>query len=251
MVRCLIIHLSNSIYSNRAIGIDLGEPDVTANHFKDPNKLEANEGQNFPDLSSITSDGANTTIQGKLDKSAPNTTFTIEFFSNTSSSSSPCVRQGQLPIKTAQSITVTTDANGTAIINVVLPVAMSSGYINATATDPDHNTSEFSDCAQVNAPSGPELIEISVTSNLVAIGSGFVKPVAVSILDQDSQGNARELKFSAPAKVKRGAKVVQNGNVILPDGKSITLEEAVPPGKLVQIRFRNGNGAETVVPFKK
>ena len=96
-----------------------------------------------------------------------------------------------------------------------------------------------------------QLIEVSVTSNLVAVGSGFIKPVAVSILDQDNQGNSRELRFSEPAKVKRGAKVVQNGNVILPDGKSISLEEAVPPGKLVRIRFRNGDGAETVVPFKK
>lgn len=244
---------SNSIYGNKAPGsapgIDLGEEGVTANHAKDPNKLEANEGQNFPELSSITNDGTNITIHGKLEKSAPNTkNFTIEFFSNTSSSGSGCVRQGQHPM---QKIQVETDANGTAIINVVLPVAMAGGFINATATDPAGNTSEFSDCAQVSAARGPELIEITVTSNLVAVGSGFIKPVQVSILDKDSQGNTRELRFSEQAKLKRGTRVVQSGRVILPDGTSISLEEAVPPGKLVQIRFRNGNGAETVVPFKK
>jgi len=246
---------SNSIYGNGApgkvaLGIDLGEAGVTANHVKDARKPEANEGQNFPELSSITNDGANITVQGKLEKSAPGSMFTIQFFSNPSSSNPGCIRQGQLPIKTAQSIKVQTDANGTAVINIVLPIAMAGGYINATATDPLGNTSEFSDCAQVTAR-GPELIEISLTSNLIAVGSGFIKPVSISILDQDNQGNARELTFSEPAKVKRGTKVVQNGNVILPDGKSISLEEAVPPGKLVQIRFRNGNGTETVVPFKR
>jgi hypothetical protein len=234
-----ILISQNSIYSNTALGIDLGESGVTANHEENPARPEANHAQNFPDLTSVTSDGVSTTIQAKLEmKNKPKMTFTIEFFSNASTSSSRCVRQGQ---HLMLSIPATTDANGTAIINVVLPIAMAGGYINATATDPDNNTSEFSDCAQVGAARGPELIEISVTSNLVAVGSGFVKPVRVFI---DGVG----FPDDQSARVKGGGtRVIQKGK--LTDGRSIA--EAVPPGRVVKIRFLNGNGAETVVQFRK
>ena len=231
---------SNSIYGNGALGngalgIDLGEVGVTANHVKDPNKLEANEGQNFPELSNATNDGTNITIQGKLEKSKPKTTFTIEFFSNTG-----CVRQGQRPIKTMQDITVKTDANGTATINVVLPVAMAGGFINATATDPVGNTSEFSDCAQMSVGHPPEVIAITVTSTIVAVGSGFDKPVHVFI---DGVG----FPDDDPARVKAGGtRVVQKGK--LTDGRSIA--EAIPPGRVVKIKFRNANGGETEVSFR-
>lgn len=231
---------SNSIYGNGApgngaLGIDLGELGVTANHIKDPNKLEANEGQNFPELSNVTNDGTNITIQGRLQKSAPNTKFTIEFFSNTG-----CVRQGQHPIKTLQIIRVKTDANGTAIINVVLPVAMAGGFINATARDPVGNTSEFSDCAQMSVGHPPEVIAITVTSTIVAIGSGFDEQVRVFI---DGIG----FPDDQPARVKGGGtRVIQKGK--LTDGRSIA--EAVPPGRVVKIKFRNANGGETEVSFR-
>jgi len=41
----------------------------------------ANNLQDFPVLTSLSSSAGNTTIQGTLN-SSPNTTFTIEFFSN-------------------------------------------------------------------------------------------------------------------------------------------------------------------------
>jgi hypothetical protein len=139
-----------------------------------------------------------------------------------------------------QSITVDTDANGTAIINVVLPVAMAGGFINATARDPAGNTSEFSDCAQMSMGHPPEVIEISVTSNIVAVGSGFVKPVHVFI---DGVG----FPDDEPARVKGGGTlVVQKGK--LTDGRSIA--EAVPPGRVVKIKFRNPDGGEIEVSFR-
>jgi len=229
---------SNSIYGNGGLGIDLGEPGVTDNHIKNPIKPEANDGQNFPELNSFTSDGVNITIQGKLEmKNKPNTDFKIELFSNNPVGSSGCARQGQHPMNFTE---VRTDGNGVATINVIFPVAMAGGYINGTATDPAGNTSEFSDCVQVSTGRPPTLIEIIVSSRIVAVGSNFmIGGVQVFI---DGVG------FSQQAKVRGGgSRVIQKGK--LTDGRSIA--EAVPPGKVVKMKFRNSNGGETEVSFRR
>ena len=84
------------------------------------------------------------------------------------------------------------------------------------------------------------MIEITVTSTIVAVGSGFVKPVRVFI---DGVG----FPDDEPAKVKGGGtRVIQKGK--LTDGRSIA--EAVPPGRVVTIKFRNANGGETEVSFR-
>ena len=71
--------LSNSIFSNGGLGIDLQNDAVTANDAGDgdtgPNNL-----QNFPVLTSVIT--GSTTIAGRL-TNTPNTTFLLEFFANT------------------------------------------------------------------------------------------------------------------------------------------------------------------------
>jgi uncharacterized protein (TIGR03437 family) len=124
----------NSIFSNLYMAIDLGGNGTNLNDPKDPDS-GANNSQNYPDLFP-SADG--TTRQWKLN-STPNTTFTIEFFSNTE-----CGSSGQGEGKTFTSSTsVTTDANGDAII-----AGPSGGLVTATATDPNNNTSEFSHCGE-------------------------------------------------------------------------------------------------------
>ena len=72
--------LSNSIFGNTALGIDLGGDGVTPNHtgglIIGPNGF-----QNYPVLTSAVGSATQTTIQGSLN-GAPNTTYTIQFFSN-------------------------------------------------------------------------------------------------------------------------------------------------------------------------
>lgn len=216
----------NSIFANRDIGIDLNDDGQSSNHVRAPgDPPEANNGQNYPELTARTGDG--NTIQGVLKNSAPNSTFRIELYSN--SAGSDC-HQGRTFVGSVQA---TTDDKGTAFISFVIPNASPGGFINATATDQDDNTSELSPCV------GSGVIRsISVTSIIVAAGFGFIDKVKLAIDD---------VEFSEYAKLKRGTRVKQRGK--LTNGKSI--EEAVPPGKVVQIRFTNGDGTRTVVPFRR
>ena len=136
--------LSNSIFSNGGLGIDLGDDGVTANDAGDGD-TGANNLQNFPVLTSATSDATSTTILGALN-SIPNTTFRLELFSNTACDPSG-FGEGQALLG---STTVTTDGSGDASFTVTFPTPVPEGqFVTATATDPDNNTSEFCQCKVV------------------------------------------------------------------------------------------------------
>src|SRR6185295_3058272 len=100
-----------------------------------------------------------------------------------------------------------------------------------------------SNCTEMNGARGPELIEISMTSNLVAVGKGFIDPVKVFIGESPF---IDDVGFADAAKVRGGTRVIQRGK--LTDGR--TIAEAVPPGRLVRVRFLNRDGGETKVFFR-
>lgn len=134
---------SNSIFSNGLLGIDLvapGDPPsgVTPNApgvRSGPNNL-----QNYPVLTTVTSNGSVTHIQGTLN-SLPNTSFLIQFFTNLEADASG-YGQGQTAFGSTQ---VTTDGNGDATINLLLASAFPQGSVlSATATNlTTGDTSEF------------------------------------------------------------------------------------------------------------
>ncbi|MBD2461131.1 DUF4347 domain-containing protein [Oscillatoria sp. FACHB-1407] len=129
---------NNSILNNGQLGIDLNNDGVTAND-PDDSDFGSNDLLNFPVLGTAEVSGSNTTLTGSFN-SAPNTTFTIEVFSNTASD--PSGRgEGETFVT---SFTVTTDGTGNATISEVIPIDLSGLYLTATATDPSGNTSEFS-----------------------------------------------------------------------------------------------------------
>ncbi|PSL34561.1 right-handed parallel beta-helix repeat-containing protein [Chitinophaga ginsengisoli] len=136
---------ANAIFKNNGIGIDLGNDGPTANDVGDadtgPNNL-----QNFPVLTAVNSSGGNTNIQGTLN-STPNATFRLDFFSNDACNPSG-FGEGQAFL---DSFKVTTDANGNATFNALLTgITLPAGAaVTSTATDPAHNTSEFSACLQM------------------------------------------------------------------------------------------------------
>jgi hypothetical protein len=132
---------SNSIFSNAGLGINLEMDGATPNDACD-NDSGGNNRQNFPVITSANSSGGSTTIQGTLNSNA-NTTFRVEFFSNSECEGSG-LSEGQNFIGFA---TVTTNGSCSASFTASLPVSVSSGsFITATAIDPDSNTSEFARC---------------------------------------------------------------------------------------------------------
>jgi hypothetical protein len=141
---------SNAIFANASLGIDLDGDGVTPN---DPCDGDAgsNNRQNTPVITSASSVGGTTTIEGTLD-STPNMTFTIEFFSNATCDPSG-FGEGETLIGSA---TVTTNGGCLASFAVTLPIAVPSGrFITATATDPNGNTSEFARCLLLGATPTP------------------------------------------------------------------------------------------------
>ena len=143
--------LSNSIFGNNHLGIDLGGDGVTLNSPGSPH-TGANLLQSFPVLTNaVAFTGLSTVIVGSLN-SDPSTTFTLQFFSNPTADPSG-YGQGQTLIGTT---TVTTDASGNASFQASFPVVVTAGYaISATATDPSGNTSEFAQDVSVVAAAPP------------------------------------------------------------------------------------------------
>jgi hypothetical protein len=135
----------NIIFANGGLGIDLDPNEgVTANDAGDGDS-GANNLQNYPLLSSAGSDGSQILIEGVLNSSS-NTTFALDFYANSGCDPSG-YGEGEIYLDTD---TVTANASGGAIFSVALQGSVPAGYYaTATATDPDGNTSEFSQCLLV------------------------------------------------------------------------------------------------------
>ncbi len=159
----------NSIFSNNGLGIDLGDQiGVTANDANDAD-TGGNKLQNFPVLTSVTSAGNSTTIQGSLN-STPNTTFQIDFYSSLALDPSGH-GEGALFFNTTS---VTTNGNGDATFNVTFPAPLGAGrVITATATDEAGNTSEFS-AGDVAAATGNAQFSVSSIRLIEDVGLATV-----------------------------------------------------------------------------
>jgi parallel beta-helix repeat protein len=133
----------NSIFSNGALGIDLGTAGVTPNDPCDTD-TGANLLQNFPVLSLAVTGNA-TGVRGTLNSAAA-TAFRLQFFASSACDASGS-GEGQLYLG---EMSVATDSSCNAAFVARLPVAVPPGYVvTATATDPANNTSEFSACVPV------------------------------------------------------------------------------------------------------
>ncbi len=133
----------NSIFSNGAVGIDLGGDGVTPNDAGDgdtgPNNI-----QNFPVLTRAVT-GVVTAVQGTLN-TTPNSSgvYFIDFYTTAG-----CDGIGQGRTYLGSVTTAKTDANGN-VAFTFNPTSLPLGaVVTATATDGSGNTSEFSDCKTI------------------------------------------------------------------------------------------------------
>jgi hypothetical protein len=138
--------LTNSIFSNTGLGINLfvpGDPGsgVTPN---DPGDADSgpNNLQNHPIVTSVATSPDFTNIQGSL-SSAPNQTYVIQLFANTALDPSGAGEGERFLGQT----TVTTDGSGLGLFNANVPSTVGAGQFvtaTATATSASGDTSEFS-----------------------------------------------------------------------------------------------------------
>ncbi|MGI8909597.1 MAG: CSLREA domain-containing protein [Rubrobacteraceae bacterium] len=134
---------SNSIFGNSGLGVDLVPDGPTPNDPDDadtgPNGL-----QSFPVLTSVSSSGGSTNIQGTFN-GFPNDTVIIQFFASPAADSSG-FGEGK---KYLGQTTVTTDGNGDTGFGVDVPSATAEQVLSATASTMG-GTSEFSEAIIVN-----------------------------------------------------------------------------------------------------
>jgi hypothetical protein len=161
--------LSNSIFSNGRLGIDLvGSPTaVTPNDPGDGDNFVANRGQNFPVITSASVTGGNAALSGTLNSNS-NSSFRLEFFANESCNAAvpgfpgEQFGEGKTFIGSAN---VNTDGSGNASFGPLSlgPVPAGQTVFTATATKLDTSTtpatfketSEFSECRSPAANSPP------------------------------------------------------------------------------------------------
>jgi parallel beta-helix repeat protein len=167
---------ANPIFFNQRLGIDNGADGVTKN---DP--LDADTGanllQNFPFISTVDYGTTNLIVHGIL-KSAPNTTFDLDFYESPS-----CTPRPRDLLQSAYFLgtqPVTTNGSGDAPFDIVLSDnnAAAQPPISVTATDPNGNTSEFSqNIIYASTPrSGPPAGGVTVSMT----GTHFVPGATVS-----------------------------------------------------------------------
>jgi hypothetical protein len=151
--------LGNSIFSNGALGIDLGDDGVTLNGSS--GTIGPNGFQPFPVITnSECLDGATTTIEGQF-TGTPFSTYRLEFFLNDTPNPSG-YGEGQTFIGALQA---TLDASGVTNFSTPFPVtAVSTQYVTATATDASGDTSEFCSALRVLTPPVIIVQPISIVS---------------------------------------------------------------------------------------
>ena len=140
-----------------------------------------NHRQNFPIVREVEhpvpAGAGSTRVVGKLN-SAPSTTFDLDFYANPACSNFPReFVEGETWLGTSQ---VTTDANGDATFDVTLPGPTEAGArITVTATDPNGNTSEFSQriIFSIFPVSGPD----TGGSAFEAFGTDFADPTTITV----------------------------------------------------------------------
>ncbi len=143
--------LSNSIFGNSALGIDLGDDGVTPNHTP-PAQFAPNNFQNFPDFVIAANFGSVAGVKGSSERGG-RARPTRSSSSRAWSPTRPATDKGSSRWAPPP---MTTDSSGNVGFSSYFPfLPPGVRYITATATDPDGNTSEFAQDAVLTPSANP------------------------------------------------------------------------------------------------
>ncbi len=180
--------LSNLIYKNTEMGIDLSADNAPNGNDNQDADSGPNDNMNFPEFTGAYAGANDLQIVGTFN-SVPNSSYTIQYFVNDSCDALGN-GEGQILVGTK---TVNTNGSGDATINHTLNISVTIGqYLSALATDANNSTSEFAACTLVDASTYLGLIEKTdiVIFPTVVNQSLFINsanPISYSIYDE--QGN--------------------------------------------------------------
>jgi CSLREA domain-containing protein len=136
--------LTNSIFANGGLGIDLGGDGVSPNDADDSD-TGSNDLQNFPVLTRVVSYGGHTYLTGTL-TSTPNSSFALEFYASAAADPTG-FGEGQSELGFTF---VNTDSSGQAAFDISFEKSVAAGsFITALAKGESQNTSEFSAALRV------------------------------------------------------------------------------------------------------
>jgi hypothetical protein len=167
--------LSNEIYGNAGLGIDLGGSGAML-----PNDSQGHSGpndfENFPVMTLVAASDTSRTVAVSMN-STPNTTFRVEFFANDPPDPAS-FEPGQIYLGFVEA---TTDAGGQAVFDYTYPVDATHPVLTATATDAFGDTSEFSDppLLPVVIDNSPPIV-IALTTTAPAASPAPAAPPAVT-----------------------------------------------------------------------
>jgi uncharacterized repeat protein (TIGR01451 family) len=232
--------LSNSIYNNEKLGIDLGG---------------GNNGQAAPMLTSAFSANNSSTIAGSL--TAANGTYTVQFFATPSLNPSGNA-EGETLLGTA---TVTITA-GTASFSETFSTSFTPGeLITATATDSTNDTSQFS--PPVTGQQTPVLPTLTVVASSASIPVGqqvtdtFTITNPASVAEDDgvifSDAIPAGTTFSSGT-TSTGATVSVSGGVAtavigtLTAGEVVTVTIVLVPSIMAEPSFTNTGDVTATTP---
>ncbi|HEX3231255.1 MAG TPA: Calx-beta domain-containing protein, partial [Pyrinomonadaceae bacterium] len=157
-----------------------------------PNDLDdvdtgQNNLQNSPVVTAAINSNGITTITGTLNSEA-DTGYRLEFFAN-----AQCGQTGYGEGQTYLGAAGVTTSGHNATFSVAFPGVSIGQVVTATATDPNGNTSEFSQCRQVTAPVTAGIISFSGAAYSISEGGGVA---TINVTRTGGNGGAVSVQYA-------------------------------------------------------